>query len=235
MFDNNYVIIMAAGSGIRMGYKMPKQFLTISGKTILQITIEKFISACPGIKIITVLPDEYMDYWKQYCYKHEFLYPQILVKGGITRFHSVKNALAKVPDGTIVAIHDGVRPLVSERLISMMFDKMRTGIQALIPVLPSVDTLRVLTQTENGWETVPERTVDRNEIFAVQTPQIFRSSAIKEAYNQAFDTSFTDDSSVADKKKIPLSYILGERYNIKLTNKEDLVFAETLLSGSIRI
>ena len=226
---------MAAGSGIRMGYKMPKQFLTISGKTILQITIEKFISACPGIKIITVLPDEYMDYWKQYCYKHEFLYPQILVKGGITRFHSVKNALAKVSDGTIVAIHDGVRPLVSERLISMMFDKMRTGIQALIPVLPSVDTLRVLTQTENGWETVPERTVDRNEIFAVQTPQIFRSSAIKEAYNQAFDTSFTDDSSVADKKNIPLSYILGERYNIKLTNKEDLVFAETLLSGSIRI
>ncbi|MGP1621193.1 MAG: 2-C-methyl-D-erythritol 4-phosphate cytidylyltransferase [Candidatus Cryptobacteroides sp.] len=235
MFDNNYVIIMAAGSGIRMGYKMPKQFLTISGKTILQITIEKFISACPGIKIITVLPDEYMDYWKQYCYKHEFLYPQILVKGGITRFHSVKNALAKVPDGTIVAIHDGVRPLVSERLISMMFDKMRTGIQALIPVLQSVDTLRVLTQTENGWETVPERTVDRNEIFAVQTPQIFQSSAIKEAYNQAFDTSFTDDSSVADKKNIPLSYILGERYNIKLTNKEDLVFAETLLSGSIRI
>ena len=235
MFDNNYVIIMAAGSGIRMGYKMPKQFLTISGKTILQITIEKFISACPGIKIITVLPDEYMDYWKQYCYKHEFLYPQILVKGGITRFHSVKNALEKVPDGTIVAIHDGVRPLVSERLISMMFDKMRTGIQALIPVLPSVDTLRVLTQTENGWETVPERTVDRNEIFAVQTPQIFRSFAIKEAYNQAFDTSFTDDSSVADKKNIPLSYILGERYNIKLTNKEDLVFAETLLSGSIRI
>lgn len=226
---------MAAGSGIRMGYKMPKQFLTISGKTILQITIEKFISACPGIKIITVLPDEYMDYWKQYCYKHEFLYPQILVKGGITRFHSVKNALAKVPDGTIVAIHDGVRPLVSERLISMMFDKMRTGIQALIPVLQSVDTLRVLTQTENGWETVPERTVDRNEIFAVQTPQIFQSSAIKEAYNQAFDTSFTDDSSVADKKNIPLSYILGERYNIKLTNKEDLVFAETLLSGSIRI
>lgn len=235
MFDNNYVIIMAAGSGIRMGYKMPKQFLTISGKTILQITIEKFISACPGVKIITVLPDEYMDYWKQYCYKHEFLYPQILVKGGITRFHSVKNALAKVPDGTIVAIHDGVRPLVTERLISMMFDKMRTGIQALIPVLPSVDTLRVLTQTENGWETVPERTVDRNEIFAVQTPQIFQSSAIKEAYNQAFDTSFTDDSSVADKKNIPLSYILGERYNIKLTNKEDLVFAETLLSGSIRI
>ena len=235
MFDNNYVIIMAAGSGIRMGYKMPKQFLTISGKTILQITIEKFISACPGIKIITVLSDEYMDYWKQYCYKHEFLYPQILVKGGITRFHSVKNALAKVPDGTIVAVHDGVRPLVSERLISMMFDKMRTGIQALIPVLPSVDTLRVLTQTENGWETVPERTVDRNEIFAVQTPQIFRSSVIKEAYNQAFDTSFTDDSSVADKKNIPLSYILGERYNIKLTNKEDLVFAETLLSGSIRI
>ena len=105
---------MAAGSGSRMGAELPKQFLEIDGKAILQKTIEVFRDALPGIKVITVLPEAYIDYWKDYCLKRNFICPQVLVKGGITRFHSVKNALERVPEGALVAVHDGVRPLVTE-------------------------------------------------------------------------------------------------------------------------
>ena len=108
------MIVMGGGSGTRMGADRPKQFLELGGKAILQRTIEVFTSACPGITVVTVLPEAYIDYWKDYCYRRNFTCPQILVKGGITRFHSVKNALAKIPDGAVVAVHDGVRPLITE-------------------------------------------------------------------------------------------------------------------------
>ena len=108
MDRKKYLIVMAAGSGTRMGADMPKQFIEIDGKAILQMTIEKFLEACPGINVVTVLPEAHMSYWRSYCLERNFTCPQILVKGGITRFHSVRNALAKVPDNAIVAIHDGV-------------------------------------------------------------------------------------------------------------------------------
>lgn len=238
MDRKKYVIIMAAGHGTRMGSALPKQFLELDGRPILQMTIEKFVTACPDIKIITVLPKEYVGSWKNYCSQCSFIYPQILVEGGITRFHSVRNALCKVPDGALVAIHDGVRPLVSPELVRMMFEKM-SACRALIPVLPSVDTLkavRKVTDSEGNvrLETIPGKTLDRSEIYRAQTPQIFRSEDIKEAYGQAFDTAFTDDASVAERKNIPLSYIDGERYNIKITTQDDLDFARAVLSLKVR-
>lgn len=234
MDRKKYVIIMAAGHGTRMGSALPKQFLELGGRPILQMTIEKFVLACPDIKIITVLPKEYVQGWKNFCSQYNFIYPQILVEGGITRFHSVRNALSKVPDGALVAIQDGVRPLVSPELISRMFARM-SECRALIPVLPSVDTLKAVRKvTDNEGnerlETIPGKVLDRSEIYRAQTPQIFCSEDIKAAYAQAFDTAFTDDASVAERKNIPLSYIEGERYNIKITTQDDLEFAKAVLT-----
>ena len=120
MGRKKYLIVMAAGSGTRMGAEMPKQFIELGGKAVLQMTIEKFMAACPDIKVVTVLPEAHIEYWRNYCLERNFICPQILVKGGITRFHSVRNALAKIPDGAVVAVHDGVRPFISkEKIISI--------------------------------------------------------------------------------------------------------------------
>lgn len=236
---NKILIAMAAGSGTRMGSATPKQFLDLGGKPVLRRTIETFVSAIPDIKVITVLPKEHISFWKEYCLSSEFTCPQLLVSGGITRFHSVRNALERVPDGAIVAIHDGVRPLVSTGLIREMFSKMEGGrIHALIPVVPSVDTLKVLdtVQSDLGEKLLKDsgEGIDRRRVFGAQTPQMFLSEDIKDAYSQAFDTSFTDDASVVAKKGIPLSFCAGERYNFKLTSPEDLSLARMITSSLSR-
>ena len=226
---------MAAGSGTRMGAEVPKQFLELDGKAILQRTVEVFLNACPGISIITVLPESHMDYWRQYCLDRNFICPQVLVKGGITRFHSVRNALDKVPEGAVVAVHDAVRPLVSETFVRDMFERAETT-PALIPVLPCVDTMKVLEKKKIRGEevlvTMDGQSVDRSVLFAAQTPQIFHSEVLKEAYGQAFDTSFTDDASVVLKNGKNLSYLIGERFNIKINTQDDLVRAKPILSLS---
>lgn len=214
-----YVIVVAGGSGSRMGSDVPKQFLELDGVPVLQRTIVKFIKALPEARIITVLPQSSIPLWKELCVKHALDCPQIIVPGGITRFHSVQNALKKVPDGAIVFIHDGVRPLVSEALIVRMLEMMQTE-RALVPVVPVVDTLSY----EDGTM------VDRQKIKAVQTPQVFFSEDVKEAYSQAYDTSFTDDASVVRKKAVPVTLVPGERFNIKITTPEDLVLARAILS-----
>ncbi len=234
---NKILIVMAAGSGSRMRSATPKQFLDLGGKPILRRTIESFISAEPDIRVITVLPKDHISFWKEYCLSADFNYPQLLVQGGFTRFHSVRNALERVPEGAVVAIHDGVRPLVSPGLIKEMFSLMSTRkCRALIPVLPSIDTLRVLDRRvdDSGVETLTasEEELDRSRVYRVQTPQMFVSEDIKAAYSQAFDTSFTDDASVASKKGIPLSFCEGERYNFKLTSPEDLEMARMIISSS---
>ena len=234
---NKLLIVMAAGSGSRMGSATPKQFLDLGGKPILRRTIEAFISAEPDIRVITVLPKDHISFWKEYCLSADFNYPQLLVQGGFTRFHSVRNALERVPEGAVVAIHDGVRPLVSPGLIKEMFSMMSTRkCRALIPVLPSIDTLRLLDRKEDASGTVTlsasEEEIDRSRVYRVQTPQMFVSEDIKSAYSQAFDTSFTDDASVASKKGIPLSFCEGERYNFKLTSPEDLEMARMIISSS---
>ena len=165
MDRKRYVVIMAAGSGTRMGADMPKQFLELGGKMILRRTIEVFMEACPGISVITVLPQQYIPYWRDYCYRENFICPQILVKGGLTRFHSVRNALDKVPDGALVAIHDGVRPLVTPALVSEMFDKAET-VQALIPVIPCIDTMKALRKDADGTLVqVDGMNVDRSLLY----------------------------------------------------------------------
>mgnify|MGYP003308332289 CR=1 FL=1 len=235
MDRRRYVIVMAAGSGTRMGADLPKQFLKLDGKAILQRTIEVFLEACPGITVVTVLPQDYIEYWRSYCLRHNFICPQITVPGGITRFHSVRNALNKIPDGAVVAVHDGVRPLVTAGLVRDMFETA-AEVPALIPVLPCVDTMKVLEKKKIRGEevlvTMSGQSVDRSLLYAAQTPQIFHSEVLKESYCQAFDTAFTDDASVVLKDGKNLSYLTGERFNIKLTTQDDLVLAKAILSLS---
>lgn len=229
MGKRRYVIIMAAGSGTRMGAPMPKQFLEIGGKAILQHTIEAFVEACPGISVVTVLNSDYVGYWRDYCLRRNFTCPQIIVAGGFTRFHSVRNALDKVPDGAIVAVHDGVRPLVTPRLVRDMFEKAET-VQSLVPVIPCTDTLKVLQKEGEELKTVEGVVADRSMLYAAQTPQIFHSEMLKSAYSLAYDTMFTDDASVMQKYGQSLSYMIGERLNIKITTQEDLLLAEAVMS-----
>jgi 2-C-methyl-D-erythritol 4-phosphate cytidylyltransferase len=229
MERKKYVIIMAAGSGIRMGAGRPKQFLELEGKAILQKTMEVFLNACPGISVITVLPQDFMGYWREYCLENNFVCPQILVPGGITRFHSVRNALDRVPEGALVAVHDGVRPLLSEGLVRDMFEKAE-GVPALIPVTPCVDTMKVLENKDGELVAVPGVKADRSVLYGAQTPQIFHSEILKEAYAMPYDTSFTDDASVVEKYGKSLSYVVGERLNIKITTQDDLLLARAILS-----
>lgn len=229
MERKKFVIIMAAGSGTRMGAQMPKQFLELDGKAILQKTIEVFQEACPGISVITVLPQDHISYWRQYCLDRNFICPQILVPGGITRFHSVRNALDRVPDGAVVAVHDGVRPLLSPELVRDVFKAAETQ-QAVIPVTPCVDTIKVLKSKEGRLEAVPGAKADRSVLYGAQTPQIFHSEVIKEAYSMAYDTAFTDDASVLEKYGKSLSFVIGERLNIKITTQDDLLLARAVMS-----
>ena len=227
MERNVYFIVSAGGSGSRMSAGKPKQFLMIGDKSILHLTIETLHEAVPGARFVTVLPKEHLPYWKQYCLENNLSVPQILVEGGLTRFHSVKAALEKVPDGAVVAIHDGVRPFVSASLVKEMLQKMEEGCRGLVPCLPATDTFKILRHGEGSLlELIPDAaSVDRQTLFSVQTPQMFLSEEIKRAYSAAYDVSFTDDSSVAAASGIPVNFIPGEKFNIKITTPEDLILA----------
>ena len=149
MERKKYLVVTAGGSGSRMGGSLPKQFLEIQGKPILRLTIERFLEACPDVQVITVLPASHMGTWREYCVRDSFHCPQHIVAGGFTRFHSVQNALAQVPDGAIVAVHDGVRPFLSAPKIRQLFDLAR-ACPAVIPVMPVTDTLKVLEKKADG-------------------------------------------------------------------------------------
>lgn len=228
MNRKKYIIIAAAGSGIRMKISKPKQFLEINGKPVLRWTLEKFMNTVPDAGYIITLPKDKIEYWKNYCTCNAdtFRVGQTLIPGGITRFHTIKNAMKNIPANSIVAIHDGVRPLVSERLIKNMFDIMETEkIQSLVPIVPIVDSLvRSESATAPGpvYDGGNIFSADRSHLFCVQTPQIFDGNILKEAYEQPYDESLTDDASVVRKAGGKVNYCDGEKYNIKLTTEEDL-------------
>jgi 2-C-methyl-D-erythritol 4-phosphate cytidylyltransferase len=229
MERKKYVIFTAGGSGTRMKSLEPKQFLLLEGLPVLHRSILAFVESCPDVKVVTVLPKEHISLWEDLCIRYPLDIPQRIVAGGITRFHSVKNALEKVPDGVVVAVHDGVRPLVSGGLIKEMFSRMQ-NLRALIPVIPVTDTLKSLVRNAEG-HIVPtgEADPDRSRVYGAQTPQMFLSEELRAAYELPYDTSYTDDASVAAKYGIPLSYIEGERNNIKLTTPEDLDLARCFI------
>jgi len=227
MASKKYLVVTAGGSGTRMGGPLPKQFLDLGGEAILQRTISVFTGAIPDINVITVLPREHVQWWQKYCQAHPYPQPQRIVKGGFTRFHSVQNALAVIPDGAVVAVHDAVRPLISPELVKSLFGAMESH-RAVIPVTPAIDTLKLLDRKDGVLTEAPE-VLDRSRVWCAQTPQLFRSEDLKAAYSQAYDTVFTDDASVAFRYGIPLTFMEGERLNLKITTPEDLVLAKAIL------
>lgn len=221
----DYIIIVAGGKGLRMGTDIPKQFLCIGGKPVLMHTISRFHAYRQDLSIILVLPKEQQAYWQELCKQHSFTIPHTIVDGGATRFGSSKNGLAVIPDYAkgVVGIHDGVRPFVSVDVIARCFEAARSH-QAAIPVLAVTDTLRKIEGDGSGYNVL------RDDYRIVQTPQVFDITLAKEAFNEEYQESFTDDASVIEHFGGKVIMVDGNRENIKITTPFDLLVAEKILA-----
>jgi len=219
----DYIIIVAGGKGLRMGSDIPKQFLPIGGKPVLMRTLERFREYSADIQIILVLPEAQQEYWHQLCKEYHFDVEYTLANGGQTRFHSVQNGLAKVPDDAqgVVGVHDGVRPFPSIEVIKNCYETARTK-KAVIPVIPVVETVRHL----EGEKSV---TVPRGDYRLVQTPQTFDIQLLKAANRQPYNDGFTDDASVVESYGYEITLVEGNRENIKITTPYDMKIAEVLI------
>ena len=204
-----------------MGSDIPKQFLPIGGKPVLMRTIERFRAYSADLQIILVLPEAQQDYWQKLCEQYHFEVAYQLANGGQTRFHSVQNGLALIPDDAqgVVGVHDGVRPFPSIEVIRNCYETARTA-QAVIPVVPVVETLRHISLTS--------KTVPRNEYRLVQTPQTFDIQLLKAANRQPYNDGFTDDASVVESYGHQITLVEGNRENIKITTPYDITVAEAL-------
>jgi 2-C-methyl-D-erythritol 4-phosphate cytidylyltransferase len=209
-----------------MGSDIPKQFLPIGGKPVLMRTLERFRAYSSALQIILVLPEAQQDYWRQLCEDYHFDVEHQIANGGQTRFHSVQNGLALVPDDAegVVGVHDGVRPFPSIEVIRNCYETARTA-KAVIPVIPVVETVRQLMSDGQ----VSSRTVPRDDYRLVQTPQTFDIQLLKAANRQPYNDGFTDDASVVESYGYAITLVEGNRENIKITTPYDLKIAEVLI------
>ena len=226
----DYVIIVAGGKGLRMGTDIPKQFLPIGGKPVLMRTLERFREYAADLQIILVLPKAQQDYWQELCQKYDFKVEYQMTDGGETRFHSVQNGLALVPDDAegVVGVHDGVRPFPSVEVIRNCYETARTAM-AVIPVIPIVETVRHLVSESNTQRSI---TVPRGDYRLVQTPQTFDIQLLKAANRQPYNDGFTDDASVVEAYGFDITLVDGNRENIKITTPFDMTIAEALLNNN---
>lgn len=226
----DYVIIVAGGKGLRMGADIPKQFLPVGGKPVLMRTLERFREYAADLQIILVLPKAQQDYWRELCQQYNFDVEYALANGGETRFHSVQNGLALVPDDAegVVGVHDGVRPFPSVEVIRNCYETARTA-KAVIPVIPIVETVRHLVSESNVQRSI---TVPRGDYRLVQTPQTFDIQLLKAANRQPYNDGFTDDASVVEAYGFDITLVEGNRENIKITTPFDMTIAEALLNNN---
>lgn len=215
------VVIVAGGSGNRMGGSIPKQFALVDGLPILVKTINNFAKAFPAAKIVVVLPAAQMEFWKNYSARFTVAH-HTTVEGGEQRFHSVKNGIESITECVdIIAVQDGVRPFAS---IEMIRRAAQCAIEngSAIPVVDAVDSFREVTESGS-------RICNRSKLRVVQTPQIFEASLLRAAYDTQFDASFTDDASVVEQTTAHrVTLCEGERRNIKITTPDDMVIAEAI-------
>ncbi len=218
---NKYVIVVAGGTGSRMGAVLPKQFLEVNGRPILMRTLELFAGIEENVVIKLVLPEANIPLWDELCKKHQFKIDHTVVAGGPTRFQSVKNGLATLPKEGLVAIHDGVRPFVSPSVIEESFRVAEKHGNAVVS-LPLKESIR---------EVEIDRSVarDRSRFRLIQTPQTFDIRTIQKAYEQGESSLFTDDASVFESAGHHIQLITGNEENIKITHPTDLLLAEALL------
>jgi 2-C-methyl-D-erythritol 4-phosphate cytidylyltransferase len=216
-------LIVAGGTGKRMKSQVPKQFLLLAGRPVLMHTIDRFYRYDAGIRILLVLPPNQITNWKELCRIHVFSIKHEILTGGDTRFHSVQKNLAGIPDQCLVAVHDGVRPLVSMDTIQRCFVTAgETG--NAVPCVEIPETLRIIDEHGN-------RPADRSKYRLIQTPQVFNSSILKESYHQEYHSRFTDDASVVESRGYPINLVEGNPENLKITLNKDLGIAELLLKG----
>ena len=217
------VIIVAGGSGKRMQSAIPKQFMLLGGMPVVARTINTFSEALPGAEIVVVLPEEHLAMWTNLAARLDVAVHKC-VAGGKERFHSVKAGIDALSDNvTSIAVHDGVRALISKKLIIRATLAVEDN-EAVIPVINVVDSYRRVTA--DGSEIVP-----RSELRIVQTPQIFKSETLRRAYEQEFDASFTDDASVVEAAGHSITLTKGSPNNIKITHSIDLLIAEEILKN----
>ena len=220
-----WVIILAGGYGSRMQTDIPKQFLEMCSKPILIHTIMAFVDACEGVQLVIVICPSQRKRWQELCRIHNFTIPHQIAEGGLTRFQSVKNGLSFIPDEYkgLVAIHDGVRPLVSRHTINNCFSEA-AKYGCAVPVVPVVDSVREVSGQTS-------RVLSRSSLRLIQTPQVFDICLIKKAYNQEYITSFTDCASVFESAGNKIHLTNGSVDNIKITTSHDMVLAEALFKS----
>jgi len=204
-----------------MNSSIPKQFLLLAGRPILLHCLNAFNEADPQIEIVIALPETFIEEWKRLCSVHGVKVKHKVVAGGETRFQSVKNALSLIPDKCFVAVHDGVRPLVTPELINICYDAAALMGNA-VPVIPVNDSLRSVDGSENRPE-------ERRRIRIVQTPQVFKAMNLIKAYEQTYDITFTDDATVIERMGEKIHLIPGNPGNLKITCLDDIRIAESLL------
>jgi 2-C-methyl-D-erythritol 4-phosphate cytidylyltransferase len=221
--EQEYALIVAGGKGTRIKSKLPKQFLELEGRPVILHTIDAFFRYTEKITVILVLPEDDLEIWNNIVKKYNYNRPLVLQQGGATRFQSVKKGLAKIQGEGLVAIHDGVRPLVSEDIIAASF-RLAAVHKSAVAAVRLKESIRV---------TDPDQTkaVDRSRFRLIQTPQTFDVQLIKKAYEAKEDESLTDDASVAERAGHSISLFEGSYENIKITTPEDLLFAEALLKA----
>ncbi len=218
-----HALIAAGGKGTRMKSPLPKQFVELDGKPVLLHSLDAFFQYDPTLHITVVLSRELHNQWKSICHEHDCQIDHQLVDGGPTRFHSVKNGLKHIPNDSLVAIHDAVRPLISEKLIGRLYD-FAQKFGSAIPVIESPDSLRMVDHALSS-------PLPRQQVRLVQTPQCFHASLLKRAYNTGYKERFTDDASVLEEMGERLYLIEGEKENLKITTMTDLFAAEGILNA----
>lgn len=218
-----YAIIVAGGKGTRIKSTVPKQFLTVAGKPVLMHTIQAFLDYSASISIILVLPEDDVQRWQDLCAEYDFDPSITIIRGGDTRFQSVRNGLSAVPDNSLVAIHDGVRPLVSSDIIGASF-RLAAVHGTAVAAVRLKESIRMTDQDNT-------KAMDRSKFRLIQTPQTFQSKLIRDAYTVREEPSMTDDASVAEHAGHLISLFEGSYENIKITTPEDLPVAEALMAA----
>ena len=226
-----YAIIVSGGTGNRMESPLPKQFIDLKGLPILMHSISAFYKNADSIKIILVLNKAHQNIWEGLCIKYNFTIPYTLVYGGNSRFESVRNGLNFIVkkeanlEKCLIAVHDGVRPLISQHLINEAYLFAQNKGSA-VPAIKSKDSIRIIAK--DGYA----KSIDRDSVLLIQTPQVFQATLLSKAYQQAYEESFTDDASVIEKSGYPIHIIEGNIRNIKITYPTDLTIAEMWMGMS---
>ena len=222
MYSKKIAIIVAGGTGQRMGSVVPKQFLEIEHKAILLHTIDQFVAAFADIEIVIVLPEVYINEGKKIIEKNKFKNTFDFVVGGETRFQSVKNGLSKVTTSSIVFVHDAVRCLLTPALVQRCYQQaVEKG--SAIPAVSATDTIRLM-------EGEKHHLINREDVMLIQTPQTFQSEILLKAFEQNYQASFTDEANVVEASGVPIFLVEGEFENIKITRTLDMAIANYILT-----